>query len=369
MNGPVDIASIVAGLNDNIRGLVAELFPAGRFEGPEFTVGSPGGEPGRSMAVHVAPDDRIGVWKDFATGEAGDVLDLVAAALFAGDKKAAFRWARSWLGLDAGDPNAVPTKRRAPPDRKAQARKAEKELVRRRQGAFGLWLACQESLKGTPAECYLRDVRGIDLTRLGRQPRALRFHSELAEPENGELLPALVALITGPDGKPYGVHRTWLARRPDGVWDKAPLEDPRRTLGPYKGGAIRIWRGAPTEGSRAAQGKGLNHAVPGSSVVICEGIEDALSIALACPDRRVVAAASASNIANVGLPETITEVIIFADNDDKPEAIGQVERAVRTHAAAGRRVRIARSTVGKDANDHWRAWLAQEQRKQERGTA
>jgi hypothetical protein len=61
------------------------------------------------------------------------------------------------------------------------------------------------------------------------------------------------------------VHRTWLM--PDGS-GKAPLRDPKMTLGRYAGGAIRLWRGA--------SGKALKDAPTGDSIVITEGIEEAL---------------------------------------------------------------------------------------------
>ena len=344
MTGPIDIAAIVRGLAERTPELAHELFPNGRREGAEWFIGSLAGEPGKSMAIHLS-GTKAGVWCDFATGEAGDALDLVAWALFGGDKKQAVRWSKGWLGLDGSDPSRLRTRRPAviPKDPEREARK---EVEKKRKAAFALWLEAQKEILNTPADRYLQG-RAIHLARLDRVPRALRFHRGLRNPENDVLYPAMLAAITGPDGQVWGVHRTWLRELGDGRVVKAPLEDPRRTLGPYRGGAIRIWRGA---GHRP-----LAQAVENSTAVLTEGIEDALCVALDRPDLRVLAAVSLSAMAHVVLPEAIGDVVIFADNDEGKQAKAGLERAVTAFYAQGRQVRVARSDVGKDANDLWRA--------------
>ena len=120
-------------------------------------------------------------------------------------------------------------------------------------------------LRGTVAETYL-----LSRGKLGRQPQALRFYRSLKHHKSNSYWPALVSLIHGPDGKHCAVHRTWLA--PDGH-AKAPLgRAARMVLGPYAGGAIRIWRGAG--------GRPIGQAPPGSAVTLTEGIEDGLTVAV-----------------------------------------------------------------------------------------
>lgn len=51
------------------------LLPQGKKAGREWKVGSVAGEPGDSLSVRVA-GDKAGVWSDFSTGEAGDLIDL-----------------------------------------------------------------------------------------------------------------------------------------------------------------------------------------------------------------------------------------------------------------------------------------------------
>jgi hypothetical protein len=123
------------------------------------------------------------------------------------------------------------------------------------------------------------------------------------------------------------------------------------TLGSYAGGFIPLWRGA--------SGKPLRDAPPGEAVAIAEGIETALSVALACPELRVLASVALPNMARLVLPATVARVVLCRDNDDhNPKAGELLMRAAARFAAEGREVRIARPPVGKDFNDTLRAETA-----------
>lgn len=54
------------------------LLPEGKRQGAEWCAGSTGGEPGQSLKVHLK-GAKAGVWRDFATGVGGDLLDLWCA--------------------------------------------------------------------------------------------------------------------------------------------------------------------------------------------------------------------------------------------------------------------------------------------------
>ncbi len=329
----VDIGAIAGMLADRITVLAPEIFPHGRREGHEFRVGSLAGEAGRSLAIHLA-GDRAGVWKDFASGDAGDALDLVAKAYYAGNKSEALRWARAWLGL--GGDAAQPTRPKPPPIKEA----SQEEYG---EGALRLWLGCQEKLAGTLAERYLAS-RGIRLHELGRQPRALRYHPALWNRESGRKWPAIVAAVCNELGQHAAVHRTWL--REDGS-GKAPLLDAKMTLGRYAGGCIRLWRGA--------SGKSWSDAPEGETVVVTEGIEDGLSIAIACPDLRVLVGVSLANMGGMKLPPHSERVLLCCDNDSDPQALRGRDRAITNFMQQGKRVALVRSPIGKDMNDLLRA--------------
>ncbi|RWR32503.1 hypothetical protein D2T31_00530 [Sinirhodobacter populi] len=333
------------------------------------------GRPDRSVGSFVVwvEGTKAGRWNDYATGQHGDLLDLIALNLGC-DLKTAFREARSFLGLQADSPEDV-ARRKAAAERarqeKAEAeRRGREELKKSRKRAFALWLSGQERIAGTPVEAYLRDRRGVDLRQLGHQPRALRFHPEVhfnqVDPASGEVFegkgPAMLGLITDLAGNALACHRTWLAIGPDGRWDKAPLPKPKMVLGKYRGGAIRIWRGL---GPRGGRGVPLSEVEPGARVYLTEGIEDALSVAMLLPHARIMAAIANTNFANVELPPAVTELVIVADQDADPDVRAVTDRAVQVHARAGRTVRVWRNSHGgKDINDA----LRQRRAELERGT-
>lgn len=336
-----DAATVSRALADRALGLCRDLFPAGVREGAEWRVGGLGGEKGKSLSIHLLGPKR-GVWADFAGGQSGDALDLVCQAKCGGDIKAALEWAAAWLGMsrDAPPPATQPLARRAAAENETER---DPDADARQAKAKALFLAAEPRLAGTPAAAYLA-ARGIDLAALGRQPRALRYHPDLWNGESRRTWPALVAAVTNDRGEMTALHRTWLGRDAAGCWRKAPLEVAKASLGRVAGGTIRLWRGA--------SGKSLANALPGETVIIAEGIETALSVALACPEFRVLASVSLGNMARINLPPAIAGVTIAADNDAPGSpADNALKTAAARFAAMGKTVRIARSPVGSDMND------------------
>lgn len=332
-----------------IGSVVAELLPHGHREGHEWVAPSLIGRSRRSLSVHLA-GTKAGVWSDFSSGgaESGDALDLVAAVSFAGDRADALKWARSWLGLEA-TPGSPEPRRPVPP---APTREdSDAEEAKRRNLAMRIFLAAEPSLAGTPAGDYLAG-RGINLAELGRQPRSLRYHPALHNRESGQTWPALLGAITGDDGQMTAVHRTWLARNSAGQWGKAPLQAAKMSLGRVTGGTIRLWRGA--------SGKALAQAPEGEAVAIGEGVETCLSVAIACPERRIISAVSISNMANIKLPPAVRTVILLKDNDgDNKAAAKAFSRAIGHFQQDGRIVRVAIPPVGDDFNDTLQAGVSE----------
>lgn len=69
----------------------------GKREGHELRFGSINGEPGKSLGIHLS-GERAGVWSDFATGDAGDLLDLWCAVKRC-DMGTALAEAKDYLGI------------------------------------------------------------------------------------------------------------------------------------------------------------------------------------------------------------------------------------------------------------------------------
>lgn len=60
-----------------LESVLATLFPAGKLRGGKFLVGDVLGSPGDSLEV-VLEGEKAGLWTDRATGDGGDIFDLIA---------------------------------------------------------------------------------------------------------------------------------------------------------------------------------------------------------------------------------------------------------------------------------------------------
>jgi hypothetical protein len=192
------------------------------------------------MAVRLSGPDSgpgaAGHFTDFATGEHGDLLDVIARTCGLHAFRDVLEEARRFLSLPQPAPQ-VPTPRMQP------APIGSPEAARR-------LFASANPFRGTIAETYLRsrgiaDVRDLDCLRF--HPRCYyRAHDSASR----ETWPALVAAVTDLDGTMTGILRTWLARDGSG---KAPLATPRRALGRLLGSGVRFGRATDV----MAAGEGL----------------------------------------------------------------------------------------------------------------
>ena len=78
--GDLPVSEISARLAERAEEVARALLPNGRRCGAEWRCGSIGGEPGGSLGVR-RTGAKAGVWRDFATEEGGDLIDLVGAVL------------------------------------------------------------------------------------------------------------------------------------------------------------------------------------------------------------------------------------------------------------------------------------------------
>lgn len=346
-----DISSMLAARIDSV---VAEVLPRGRREGHEWVEASTSkGGLGDSLRVRIN-GARAGVWSHFANnGAKGDALDLVAYVLFSGDKKKAIEWSKARLGLSDADPVKIKQERqkarKIAQDKKKQA---ADEVMRKRKAAQSMWHGAQKEMLGTPVDLYLAG-RGIDLRDLPHLPGAIRFHPNLRHPSGG-FYPAMVCQVNNERGEFIAVHRTYLDNDGHGGYVKAAVGNAKLTLGSWTGGFVSLNRGHSA--------KPFNQAPEGDTVVLAEGIEDALSIAVACPDMRVLAVINVGNFKNLKLPKAMSGVVIAADNDDEfiVQADGSkvvhparkaVQAAIDVYMGQGRAVMVAQSPNGKDFND------------------
>jgi len=354
----MDLSEIIRLLSTRINELVPVLLPNAIRIGHEWRIGSVAGARGRSMAIH-AGDGAAGVWADFSNPEyKGDALDLVAFVNFNGDKKQALAWAKGWLGLDNMDATRLKTVRKqTQKELKRAEREEQKKTEHRARFAKALYLGAQPILPGSPVDSYML-CRGISFHDMGRTPRALRYAPSVEYPakmNNGLVTswPCMVAAIVNGQGYHIATHRTFLQDRGGRLVVKAPVPDAKLTIGSYRGGFIPIWRGA--------SGKSLRKAPEGDKVILCEGIEDGLSIAYECPEFRVLACVSVGNFQKIELPPQIRDVYLARDNDVAGSPADKaLMRAADVLFDQGRNVAIMKSPVGKDFNDARRAAVTNE---------
>lgn len=335
MTSTLSASEVASGLGTRAFALVREILPAGKKNGSEWCCGSVAGEPGKSLSIHLV-GAKAGVWADFAAGESGDALDLVAAVLFSGDRKQAYRWGLSWLGHGRSAPTG---QHQAPPP--AQPSEDEKRLLAKRiEQARVRFRSALPLQSHDPVLSYLAG-RKIVLPA-GIMPASLRFHPELYCHEKGRGLPAMVAAFTTKEGRVAAIHQTWLEQTTQG-WVKASLDRPKKMLGPMAGHMIPLWKGN--------SGKRLAECRPEEEIIIGEGIETCLSIVCSCPQWRVICAGSLGNMAKIALPDSVKRVLLLRDNDNNYASIAAFKRAEKAWLERGVRVRVACAPQGKDFND------------------
>ena len=313
-------------LGDRALEVCRHYLPAGKLSSGRWTIGNVEGDPGKSMWVNITGPWR-GQWKDGATDEGGDLLDLIQRAAGLANISEALKEARAFLGGSM----AAAT---APSPRAAVERDRDAELAehtrRNRRSAVHNWAAGVRIRPDDdhPATRYLRR-RGLDPAGV----RALRWRARARTWIDGELaeFPALFARLETHDGKFEGIHRIFLA--PDGA--KADLEGgAKRTLGQSGGGGVWF-------GNRKAR-----------RVLMTEGVEDALAAIEALPDGALdeialVATAGAGRTHRVTLPPETRELVLL---QDAGEGGDKAWRAIEERYA-GSEVTASRVAMVKDVND------------------
>ncbi|MGW1424623.1 DUF7146 domain-containing protein [Bradyrhizobium manausense] len=203
----------------------------GKRAGRYWVVGDVHNTPGRSMFVRLqeSPKGPAGKWTDAATGEHGDLLDIIRECRRLRDFSEVSEEARRFLKLPRPEPllASKPNRSLAPVGSQEAARRL---------------FAISSPIEGTVVEAYLQR-RGIARVHHGG---SLRFHPRCYyrpdEHSPTETWPAMVARVTDLKGRITGVHRTWLD--PDGFdrvrLGKAPIDTPRRAMGDLLGNAVRF---------------------------------------------------------------------------------------------------------------------------------
>ena len=271
----------------------------GKREGRYWLVGDVYNTPGRSMFVRLQDSAKgpAGKFTDAATGQHGDLLDIIRHSLGLRDFREVAEEARRFLKLPRAESERVP---QLSPVRSVVPAGSQ-------EAARGLF-AISGPIEGTIVETYLHR-RGIADVHHGG---SLRYHPRCYyRPDEHlptEIWPAMIACVTDLAGQITGVHRTWLD--PDGFdrvrLGKAPIDTPRRAMGDLLGNAVRFG------------------AADDDVLVAGEGIETMLSLRYALPTLPMAAALSANHLSAMLLSSSLRRLYIARDAD----AAGDTVQAV-----------------------------------------
>lgn len=212
----IDFEGLSASLLARAESLLPSWLPAGKRRGQEFVVGNLAGDAGDSLSINI----KTGIWKDFASDEAGgDLVSLYAAINRIGQAEAA-----KALGASNGHDYAPPpAPKRKPVVVEAPAERPPPDA-------------------GTPPDHH----------KHGKAAAVYEYR-------DAEGLLGYVCRYETPEGKTFAPYR-WL----DGKWQAKSLPKPRPLYGLHRLSAATTARVLIVEGEKAADAAltlGLPHVV------------------------------------------------------------------------------------------------------------
>ena len=292
-------------LGRNAEAVCRHYLSQGYREGRYWLVGNAQNVPGRSLYVRLVDMEKgvAGKWTDAATGQHGDLLDIIALNQGHYQLRDTLDEAHRFLSLPI--PAIDPDQDRNRPKSKVAAGSpaAAKRLF-----------SASKPIHGTVAATYLQQRKILTL----RATDPLRFHPQCYyRPSKDDAQgtrtawPALIASVTDLLRKQTGVHRTWLD--PDAL-TKAPVASPRRAMGNILGHAIRF-------------------GIADDAMIAGEGIETMLSLREVMPDMPLAAATSSAHLAAILFPPTLRRLYVALDND--PAGHGAVATLTKRAEPAG----------------------------------
>ncbi|WP_057465790.1 toprim domain-containing protein [Pseudovibrio sp. POLY-S9] len=360
-----DLTEVKQGLKDRIEDLCALLLPDGNRRGRLWVAHNPvTGDYNQTPEFKVALTQDIGAWKDWRTGDKGDVLNLIAY-IKGKDFKEVLVFARDFLGLQAMSyeerRNFAENAKRS---REDQDHKAKLQAEKARKAAEKLWLSGAMLKAGSAAEhhahnylkkrrCALEDVPNLDLNTFRFAPSVEYWTLAKWEKQNGRLFkvqdgprfPAILSAMRTIMGQVISCHVTFLdPAKPDKAY-LGPKASPRLMKAANKGAVIRISNGPENVAPEFAE-----RAYP---LILAEGFETGASLAIAVPEARVWACGSLSGIGNAPIAYPfISEVYVAGENDwEKPTALRQLDQAMNSLEQHGKPLTLMRPHGGSDFND------------------
>jgi hypothetical protein len=367
-----DLPEIKQGLKDRIESLCQRLLPGGRRQGRLWVAHNPvTGDHRQSPEFKVALTRDIGAWKDWRTGDKGDVIKLVQYLTCGGDMtsrdsfKEALNWSRDFLGLRSMSAE----QRRRMADRAAEARReaeqqAQADQLKRMRQAERIWNAGLQDGAGSTAEAFARRyfaTRHIPLDHIpNRDLQTFRFtesqefwaraqyayeNGRRIKVQDGPRFPAVLSAMRVATGQIAAVHMTFLdPLGPRKLPVDAGTENAKIMFGPSAGAVIRI--------SHGPEGEPPETACRPHPLIMGEGIETTASVAIETPEARAWAAGSLANMlhAPIDLP-CISSIILLRDHFKHKTTEKQFAAVCEAMDRSGKPWTAIDSLWGNDFND------------------
>lgn len=363
-----DLPEIKLALQDRIVEVCARMLPNGRREGTLWVSSNPkiAGDEKKTPALKVGLSRDKGAWRDWRSGDKGDVIALIGHCMGT-DTRGAMQWARDFLGIRTMTrEERAQLRQEAELRNEAEAKRLEKARAFKLMKADELFRQGFALGEGSAAEahalayfrgrrCAIEEIATLNrftfrfsgATEWWKGARWRNDGGQRYKEAAGQSFPAVHSALRQATGIVTCCHCTFLdPLKPR----KAPVDPPKLMFGEALGGVIEIATGidagpfwGPNDGARP--------------VIICEGIETGLSIAAAIPDVRVWAAGSLAGIGSAPVQlSCVSDVTVARDNNaGNRQAQQQLDRGLEKLAAHGKPLVVMASHVGDDFND-----LAQE---------
>lgn len=373
MSDRQEVEQVKQMLKDRIKDVARWLRPDGRAMGGHWQCNHPGDGPRQTPEMRIYFTGYVGSWKDFRSGDKGDVLQLLQLCLGT-DFKGAMDHARDFLGL-----RAMSAAERRQVVEQAKERREKEDADARRKEAWKRKQAEKLFLSGaplgtmTPAEVHVRDYLrldrgGLDFDKIENLDRTtFRFLPDLefwemaewgrdkatnrfVKVKEGPRLPAMICAMRDPFGRFVDLHATFLdpARPVKATLPPKPNGKPRKPRLmrlPNAGSVIRIAHGP--------EGKPPEQSSEPHPLVEAEGVETSLSLAAGLPECRHWSCASISGIEQA--PDNfpfVAAIFVAGENDwDNEQAQRALAKALDAKEATGKPWELMTSHIGSDFND------------------
>jgi hypothetical protein len=299
-------------LKSNIEAHVRNWLPDGKKEDHSYVALNPTRDDKTLGSFRVKLNS--GLWKDFATGDGGDIIKLYAYLNGLSDYEAALKITGDCYKNFQFCSSSPSTASKPSKTGKSHSSKL----------ADKLWQECACS-KGTVVETYLKN-RGYE----GDIPETIKFHPNLYDNHSKQYYPGLVGKLQGYNSEEiFAIQRIYLTSQ----GEKANIHAPKKFLGKPTGSSVHI--GELKAGRRLA---------------LAEGIETALSFSQMYKIP-TWACLSKNNLKNALVPpqEIVSEIIIAGDNDTPGLEVAHAKATELKKS--GYKIKVVAPSISGDFND------------------